>query len=359
MVGTSATSGSMAILLTDRELPRCLSMPEAIGAIEGALAERRAGTAVSPPRTSWAIGPSGVTLTPGGFERTGALGLRVYLRGGGANDQLTAVWDLPTRRLVGLLVGSGLGAIRTGAIGGVAYRALAPTDLETAAVIGGGPQSRTQLMALKAVRPKLSTVRLYRRNADRRRETAERLSAELGLPVIASESVDGAVRAAGVVILATDSRFPVLRPEWLHPGAHVSSLGPKYRGRSEIGLDLFDWADRIVSDFPEQYRQEEDFLLHGLSRESAIEDLAEVVGKGEDRPPGRKTLFLSHGLAGTEVAVARQAFANAERLGLGLRIPLGEDSPAPSTVPSPARVSKKRPTSAQGQRRRTAVRRRR
>ena len=303
----------MAVLLVDRDLPRCLSMTEAIDAIDGALAERRAGTAVSPPRTSWSVGSSGLTLTPGGFEGLGALGMRIYLRGAGANDQMTAVWDLSTHRLVGILVGSELGAIRTGAIGGVAYRTLAPAGVETAAVVGGGPQSRTQLLALKAVRPKLASVRLYRRNPERRRETAERLSHELGIPVLPTDSVDGAVRSANVVILATDSRFPLLRPEWLAEGAHVSSLGPKNTGRSEIGLDLFDWAERIVSDFHDQYRQEEEFLLHGTPREAAIEDLAAVVGRNEERPAKLKTLFLSHGLAGTEVAVARRALDNAER----------------------------------------------
>jgi ornithine cyclodeaminase/alanine dehydrogenase-like protein (mu-crystallin family) len=311
----------MAILLTDADLPRCLSMQEAIETIEGALRERRESTAVSPPRTHWPIADTGFTITPGGFRRLEVLGFRAYLLGGGARDQLTAVWRLPDRSLQGLVVGSSLGALRTGAIGGVAYKFLAPTDTAHVAVVGGGLQSRTQLLALQAVRPSIRSVRLYRRDGGRRRTSAARLADELHIPVEPVDSAEAAIRDADVVILATGSNEPVLQSTWLKRGAHVSSLGPKYQGRSEIGLDTLQWADWIACDFPEQYRREEDFLLHGSPREAEIRDLATVAAGPLERAPDRNTLFLSHGLAGTEVAVAYRALANAHARGIGVQIP--------------------------------------
>ena len=311
----------MAILLTDKDLPRCLSMAEAIDAVERALAERRAGTAVSHPRSHWPVGSSGFTVTPGGFQSMDVLGMRVYLRRATANDQLTVVWELNSRRLEGLIVGSGIGAIRTGAIGGVAYKRLAPVEMTSAAVVGGGYQSRTQLLALQVARPKLESVALYRRDPDHRRLAAQQLSEELAIPVSPVNRAVDAVRSADTVILATDSSTPALQADWLKRGAHVSSLGPKYRGRSEIGPDLFEWAEQIVCDFPEEYRRDEDFLLHGLPRENDIQDLAKVVEGPIDRPSGRNTLFLSHGLAGTEVSVAHRALTNAKKRGVGTLIP--------------------------------------
>jgi ornithine cyclodeaminase/alanine dehydrogenase-like protein (mu-crystallin family) len=310
----------MALLLTDKDLPQCLSMAEAVASIEAALDERRKRTSVSHPRTYWPVGSTGFTITPGGFETTGVLGMRVYLRGGGANDQLTAVWDAASHRLEGIIVGSDLGAIRTGAIGGVAFRRLAPASASSAAAIGGGLQTRTQLQALLSVRPSVESVALFRRDPLRREASAENLTKELGIRVTPAPSSEVAVAGADVVILATDSPTPVVQAGWLREGAHVNSLGPKYVGNSEIGLDLVNWSDEIVCDFPEEYQREKEFLLHGSPRESSIRDLAELAGDPLNRPRERKTLFLSHGLAGTEVMVAHRALENAQRLGLGTRI---------------------------------------
>jgi alanine dehydrogenase len=319
----------MATLLTEADLSRCLSMPEAIEAVESALRERRESTAVSPPRTYWPIADSGFTVTPGGFRGLGVLGFRVYLLGGGANDQMTVVWNLGDRTLEGVIVGPSLGAIRTGAIGGVALKYLAPRDATRVAVVGGGTQSRTQLLALKAVRPSIRSVTLFRRDEARRRDSAAAISKELNVPVEPAESSESAVRGSDVVILATGATEPVLRASWLREGAHVSSLGPKYQGRSEIGLDLMEWAQETVCDFPEQYRREDDFLLHGSPLEEKILDLAAVAGRPLDRPPERNTLFLSHGLAGTEVAVAHRALSNARERGIGHELPTDADADPP------------------------------
>ncbi|MGA7924275.1 MAG: ornithine cyclodeaminase family protein, partial [Thermoplasmata archaeon] len=113
-------------------------MEDAVAAVEGALAERRTGTMVSPPRTSVEIGPSGLTITPGGFLRGRRLGMRVYLPGGRGGDQLTAVWGLDDRQLRGIVLGSDLGAIRTGAIGGVAAGLMSHPDAERVAILGAG-----------------------------------------------------------------------------------------------------------------------------------------------------------------------------------------------------------------------------
>lgn len=311
----------MALLLTDTDLARCLPMKDAIAAVEAALEERARGSAVSPPRTYWLVPPSGLTLTPGGFRSAGVLGFRAYLLGAGRNDQLTAVWDLRDGRLKGVVVGAELGRIRTGAIGGVAARAMAPKDVRTVGVVGGGPQCRTQLLALKEVRPDFDEVRIYRRDPGRRETTAQQWRDELGVNAHAVARPEDAVRDADVVILATSSSTPVVKGGWVRGGAHLTSLGPKYAERSEIGTDLLESADWIVSDFPEQYRREPDFLLQETPLLDRMQDLAALLVQRPVRSPELRTVFLSHGLSGTEVAVADRAFQNAERVGIGIPFP--------------------------------------
>ncbi len=310
----------MALLLTSDDLARCLRMEDAIAAVEASLAERAGQTLVSPLRTSWPVGRSALTITPGGLEKMGVLGFRVYLRSA-VPDQLTAVWNLRDGSLEGIIRGPELGAIRTGAIGGAAVKWMAAPATRRVGVIGGGLQSWMQLRAVRAVRPSVTEVRVYRRDAARRRETARSWREETGLDVRAVDSAEEAVRQAEVVILATDSAEPVIESKWLGPGCHVNSLGPKDRGHSEIGMDLLEEADWIASDFPDLYRSEPDFMLAGTPAFSKLQDLAALVASSPARPPGLRTVFLSHGLSGTEVAVAHRALVRAAALGVGTPIP--------------------------------------
>ncbi len=309
----------MARLLTGADLVRCLRMEDAVAAVEAALSERAGRTLVSPPRTVWPIGPSAITVTPGGLEQMGALGLRVYLRSV-RPDQLTAVWNLADGALEGVIVGPELGAIRTGAIGGVAVKWMARKATPRLGIVGGGLQSEMQLRAIRVVRPSVAEVRVYRREAGRRNDVARRWRDATGLEVRPSESAEEAVRGAEVVVLATNSSTPVIRADWLAPGVHIQSLGPISRGASEIGLDVLERADWIASDFPEQYRAETDFLLAGTPLLSKMRDLAELVVAAPVRTADLRTVFLSHGLAGTEVAVAHRALARAAELGVGTEI---------------------------------------
>ncbi len=307
------------VVLTDEDLERVLSMPEAMAAVEQVLAERQGGSAVVLPRMALRAGEHGLVFTPGALAGLGVAGLRVYPVGTPSDEQLVAVWNLRQGTLEGLVLGSALGALRTGAIGGVAAALMAAPDASVVGVIGAGRQARTQLLAIRAVRP-ISRVTIYRRDAARREEMARKLSSELGLPVEAAPSPQAAVAEADIVVTATPSPEPVLRVEWLKPGAHVNSLGPKYRGRSEIGLDLVEQAEWLVSDFPEQYRGEVEFILHGTPHMERLRDLAELYATRPQRPAGAITLFLSHGLPGTEVAVAAAAFRRAVELGVGRRV---------------------------------------
>jgi hypothetical protein len=98
----------------------------------------------------------------------------------------------------------------------------------------------------------------------------------------------------------------------------VSVLGPTASEASEVGLDLFERAALVVSDFPEQHELDS-FLLRGTPYESGIRDLAGLLVADTAPPPGI-TVFLSNGLTGTEVPVARDLARRAAERGLGLEV---------------------------------------
>ena len=83
-------------------------------------------------------------------------------------------------------------------------------------VAPSGVQAGSHLEALRLVRA-FTEVRVW---SPRR---AEEFARQHG--VRASQSAEEAVRGANVVVVATSSRTPVLRREWLVPGAPVNTVG--------------------------------------------------------------------------------------------------------------------------------------
>ncbi len=307
------------LLLSDADVRACLTMGEAVEAMRDAFARRAAGQMVSAPRSGIEVGGAGLVWTPGGFLDQMTMGLRLYPTGVERGEQLVALWDAAGGGLRCLVLGPSLGRMRTGAIGGVAIDLMAREDAAVLGVIGLGPQAEQQVAAALAVRA-IRRIQVFRRDAALRRRTAAAWAELFGVEVAEANGAEEASRGADVVVTATGSRAPVLRAEWLAPGAHVNSLGPKYRGRQEIGVDLARRANLLACDFPEQYVGEADFFLQGTDELARLQDLGALAARGAHRGARDVTLFLSHGLAGTEVRLAQAAYERARALGIGQEI---------------------------------------
>jgi alanine dehydrogenase len=121
------------------------------------------------------------------------------------------------------------------------------------AVIGTGTQAWAQPWAICAVRA-LGEARIRSRTGDRRERLAQRARDELGVDARPALSAEHAVRDAGIVVLAASSPVPVIDAAWIAEGCHVTSLGPKQRGRAELDPALAERADVLVTDSLAQVR---------------------------------------------------------------------------------------------------------
>ncbi len=299
-------------ILTDPDVDR-LSMAEAVDIMETVFSARAAQAVVSPPRWTLTAGQGQFVFTTGAVLPQGIAGFRVYSAMPSPTDaptQLTAVFDLATGGLRGLVLGGRLGQLRTGAIGGVATRRLARPDASIVGVVGSGPQARAQLTAVAAVR-RVRAVRVYSPTQAHRNAFAIESSQSLGVPAAPVASAEAAVRDAHIVILATNSPSPVLDGQWIMPGAHVHALGAKRKDRRELDDTTLARAGLIVTDSPDQLMADGDrALLYGTPWAGQVVDLAQAVIGARPRPaPDAITLFLSVGLAGTEVALAARLLA--------------------------------------------------
>jgi ornithine cyclodeaminase/alanine dehydrogenase-like protein (mu-crystallin family) len=295
----------MTLLLNDSDVKK-LNYADAIQVMEAFFLARASGETAGMPRWELPFPQGRLTFTVG--ASSDSVGFRAYARGNYQHDdQLVAVWNSDTGALKGLIVGATLGVMRTGAIGGVAAKYLAPKNASTLALIGTGRQALSQLRAIASIRP-LSEVRVFSRNAENRQSFCVEAKSFLpNLSIHPTESAEEAVRDAEIIVAATTCKNPVIRGEWLSPNAHVSTLGTKGRNTREVDEDLVNRAAFIISDSPEQTRNyPEGTVLDGTSQ--ALFDLADLVS-GTLKRPEAISLFLSSGLAGTEVGLASYLLA--------------------------------------------------
>ncbi len=209
-----------------------------------------------------------------------------------------------------------LGQRRTGAASAVAARWLARPNARTVGVIGCGWQAESQVECIRAACPTVERVLVYCRNEERRRDFAARLG---------GEAVEWYREAAeqDIVVTATNSRDPVLRGEWLRPGALVCAIGANRIKARELDNAVLERAAFVCCDSREQARVEAGDLVEPVARGVLdwleVHELAEVVG-GE--LPGRQrdddiVVFKSLGIAAEDLAVAKLVLDRAVERGLG------------------------------------------
>lgn len=302
-------------IITDAEISSRLTPLLAVDAMGAALAAEACGKLACPPRLHAPLRSShidaGTLVFTAGATNT-HLGYRSYVRDrqlehGEADDQLVTAFDRRTGELVAIAVGSLLGMRRTGALGGVAARYLAGEGPHKLAFIGAGNQARQQLWALQAV-VDIATVRVYSRTPANREALAEEARNNYGLRASAVDSAEEAVREASIVVIATGAKTPVIETAWLAPDCLVATLGESTTDAAEIPADLFNDA-YVVTDALAQCTANPAALLPAGGAD-AVTPLGQIA-TGQVCPPtdGRR-IYLSRGLAGTEVALLA-ALANA------------------------------------------------
>jgi ornithine cyclodeaminase/alanine dehydrogenase-like protein (mu-crystallin family) len=176
-----------------------------------------------------------------GFYRNPERGLPV-----GAG--LVLAFSAETGQLAAVLFDNGyLTELRTGAAGALAADLLARRRVRKAAMVGVGGQARYQLEALAGVRTP-GVVAAWGRDRVKAEAYAAEMRGRLGLDVEAVPSLAEAVEGADVVVTTTPAREPLLRAEWLSPGAHVTAVGSDMPGKQELDAALLARADKVVAD---------------------------------------------------------------------------------------------------------------
>ena len=127
--------------------------------------------------------------------------------------------------------------------------------------------------------------------------------------VIAAASAEEAVRGADVIVVATSATTPVLKGEWLSPGAHINAVGATRPNWRELDDEVLRRARLYVESREAASKESGDVIAAG----KIFAELGEVVAGSK---PGRQsddeiTLYKSVGVAIEDIAAANLVYQRA------------------------------------------------
>jgi len=286
------------LILDEENVRRLLTMDRLVPAMEKALADLSEGRVVQPLRAVLPVAGS-----------QGFLGVMPASTGPALGAKLVTFFpnnrDVPTHHATIVLFrpetgeplvtmdGRLITEMRTAAVSAVATDALARREASVLAILGSGVQAGSHLEALRLVRP-LAEVRVW---SPRR---AGEFAARHG--VLAAASAEAAVRGADVVVVATTSKTPVLRGEWLSPGTHVNAVGASRPDWRELDDAVLSRARIFVEQREAASKESGDVIAAGrIDAEIGEVILGAAAGR---RSPDEVTLFKSVGVAVEDVVAA-------------------------------------------------------
>jgi alanine dehydrogenase len=321
---------------SENDIKRAVTMKDAIDVVRKAFVHLSDGRAEVPTRVQLDVpGHNGTTLfMPGYLTEDDQIAIKIVsVFGNNASlglpmiNALVVAVDSKTGRPVGVMNGTYLTALRTGAAAGVATDLLARPDVASAAIFGAGVQGRTQLEAVCAVR-NLTDAWVF----DTRRDAAEAFAREMEDRVpatihVASDATEAA-SAADVICTVTTSATPVFPDSAVRPGAHINAVGVFKTHMQEITAETVVRSSVFVDSMAAAMEEAGDLVVpiqRGLITWDHVKgEIGSVAG---GRCAGRAsaeevTLFKSVGVAVQDVAVAFVVIERAAALGLGVSVDL-------------------------------------
>ncbi|MFB6233787.1 MAG: ornithine cyclodeaminase family protein [Halopenitus sp.] len=323
----------MVRVLSETVVERHLDLAGLVAVVGDALVRQAAGEVERPDRPHYPVG-KGLD----GPEPTGTgIAMPAYVHGadyyatklvgvheGNADRGLPtinaqiALTDARTGLPEAIVAGTTITNARTGCLGALAVRELAP-DAVTLGVIGAGAQARWQTRAIATVAG-LADVRVYS-PSESRHECAADLS-ERGLPAHAVDDPAAAVAAADVVVTATTATEPVFPASALGEETLVVAVGAFTPEMQELEPAVVEGADTVYADVPAEAVETGDFRATDLDA-SQLVAFGTLLGDSDREPAaGTRAVVASVGSATMDAAATAAVYRHAVEAEDGTQVDL-------------------------------------
>jgi alanine dehydrogenase len=306
--------------LSEADVEKYLDPRELLDGLEDGFRGLELGEVQSPPRTEVSVPGKGISLAmtawrPGMlmtvkivnvFDGNLSIGLPNHLA-------LISLFDPNTGVAAGVLDGTYITGIRTAASAILSCRMLSRERSRVATVIGAGVQGREHLRLLPLVR-ELGRINVCSLHF----EDAQKLASRSEI-ARATADVEEAVRESEIVCLATHSPTPVIKPDWIQPGTHVTSVGYCPPG-GELPTELAGGEHRLFIETLDAFRPTPVGCGELVGLASSTGTTLGAVSLG--RKPGRVsdaeiTVYKAMGIAMEDMVAANLAYQWARRDGGG------------------------------------------
>ncbi|WP_291411695.1 ornithine cyclodeaminase family protein [Actinophytocola sp.] len=210
--------------------------------------------------------------------------------------------DAETLTPLTMLDAAALTTLRTAAVSALAVDALAVPDASRLVVFGTGPQARSHIAAIRAVRP-VGEVVVIGRNADRARTFASSVDAKAG------SAAD--VAMADVVVCATTARTPLFDGAVLRPDVTVVAVGSHEPTAREVDDTTVCSSTVVVEARSAALREAGDVvrpMAAGRFDPDTLVDLASLVRGAATFDRDRPRLFKSVGMAWEDLVIAASSW---------------------------------------------------
>ena len=269
-------------------------------------------------------GASGMLLAPGLVAGIPAYSVKVHAKFPGQDPAIRGILvlhDIATGAPLALIESSYLTALRSALAGALGAEVLSVPEARTVAIIGAGAQGRSQLAALRLVRP-IAVAHVFDTDAG----TAHRFASDpgcSGLTVAVAASLEEALDGADLIVTATWASEPFIFKRHLRPGTHITTLGPDEPGKCEVAADALKAALVVVDD---RRLAVEMGAIGGACLGSDVihAELGEVLaGKRSGRTDATQiTVFASVGVAFQDLAAGWLAYTLARQHRIGRSVDL-------------------------------------
>lgn len=324
----------MVRILTKENVTQLLTMPDALEYVEEAYKQLSLGNALVPQRIAITDPAPGLTLIMPGIigGEMNALATKivsVYKQNPEKYNMPTVlakvmVQDINTGDIVGIMDGSLITAMRTGAATGVSVKYIARKNSTTMGIYSAGVQARKQVSAVFwGLNEKLEKCKVY----DLKKEVADgfkkELENELGIEIEIVNSGDDLLTDTDIIVAATTSTTPLFSGDKVAEGTHISSIGAHAPEARELDSVIIKRASLLTAGLKEACLAEAgDYIIpinEGVIRENDIISIGEIInGNISGRTSDSEiTVFKSVGISAQDVAVGKLVYDRALKDGIG------------------------------------------
>jgi ornithine cyclodeaminase/alanine dehydrogenase-like protein (mu-crystallin family) len=293
----------MTLYLTEEQVGELLMPADAVDAIDACFQRMARGGVENHPRYRVHLEHGALAVMAAADLELGYAGAKVYSGFQAGARFVVLLFRSTAPELVAVIDADKLGQLRTGAASAVAAKYLSRAGASSLGLIGCGWQAESQVACIRAALPGIERVVAYCRTEANLRDFCERTGAEPGETHRDPAQCD-------IVVTVTGSPDPVLRGEWLNPGALVCAVGANDGKRRELDNAVLERATFVCCDSVEDARLESADLIEPVASGTLdwleVHELQDVVAGAI---PGRQSdddivVFKSNGLAAWDIAVA-------------------------------------------------------